>query len=128
MWRQRDRNKMGIRTFQRELEEKIQQKKQDESLVQKLLNTITGLSNKVDGLKDDIKQLQNKEVIVQVNSSDSIQNQKTEQKTNDRMFIPSVNTDNLKVSAGQVEKRERTIDISKTLQSLKELDKTEELK
>jgi len=121
MWRRRDKNKMGLRTQQRELLEKIEEKKQ-EPLVQRLFKT---LDKKLDDLKKEIQGIKDRDVIVNIAPGSDLQNSKTEQKTNKGpVFIPSVDTEDLKVNAGNVSKRKRKVDVSKTVDQLKDIDNT----
>ena len=119
MWRHRDKDKMGLRTQQRELEEKIQKKK-EEPLIQKLFRT---LEKKIDDLKRELQDIKNsKESVVVLQGTDA-KNTKTEQKTNKGpVFIPSVNTNDLKVSAGKVSKRKRKVDVSGAVDQLSDME------
>jgi len=121
MWRKRDKNKMGIETTQRKIEEGIEKKKTDESLVQKLFKKISSMSDKLDTVTVELEKIKNKEVIVSVSSdAESI---KSEQKTNSsRIFIPSVDTEDMKVSASQVEKRTKKLNLSSSVDELSKLE------
>jgi len=121
MWRQRDKSKMGLKTTQRQLEEGIQQKKDNESLVKKLFSKLSTMSDKLDKVTTELEQIKNKEVVVSV-SSDG-ETKKSEQKTNSgNVFIPSVDTEDMSISASQVEKRKKKIDLSSSVDELSKLE------
>jgi len=114
---------MGLKTSQRELEEKIKKKKDDENLIHALEKHMSMMSKELKKLNKNVEELKNKPAVVVSGSSGSeTESQKLEQ-TNDKMFIPSVSTDGMKVKAGQVKKRSRKIDITDSVDELKELEK-----
>ena len=122
MWRQRNRDKMSMKTDQRELEEKIKNKKDDTDLVKTLMNKMSDMSNDLKKLNRNVEDLKNKDqVVYTIPGGSGTENQKPEQ-NNKRIFIPSVDTDGMKVSAGQVQKRSRNIDLSDSVDELRQME------
>ena len=112
---------MGIRTLHRELENHIEDKRNSNDLVQKLFKEISKLSNKLDSVTNEIKDIKNKEVIVSV-SSDGIKRNTEQKNNNERMFVPSVSTDHMTINASKVEKRKRKIDLSSSVDELSKIE------
>lgn len=119
MWHKRDPNKMGMRTSQRQLEETIQKKREDKSVSKILLDKLTELANQVKGLRKEVKDIKNREVVVTVEND--TEKKKPEQKTKN-LFIPSLDTDSMKVSAGNVQKRTRKTNLTGSVEKLQKLD------
>lgn len=124
MYRKRDREKMGLRSSQRELEEKIRKSDNDPELVETLLKQMTVMSDQLNKLNKNVEDLKNKEqVVVTVPTGSGTEKLKSEQ-INDKVFIPSVDTEGLKVSASKVETRNKKIDLSDSVEELKKMEKT----
>ena len=124
MWRKRDKSKMGIRTTQRELEEKIQKKQNhvnEDGLVETLFKQITTMSKQLTQLNKNVEELKNKEPSVITVSSDGTETKKAEQ-NNKKIFIPTVSTEGMSVSAGQVTKRSRRSDLTDSVDKLSEME------
>jgi len=121
-WRQRDKTKMSMQTDQRELEEKIKKKKDDSNLVVTLMDKISEMSKSLIKLNKNVEDLKNKEPVVYTASNGSGTETRKPEQNNERIFIPSVSTDGMKVKAGQVEKRSRKIDLSDSVDELREME------
>jgi len=123
MWRQRDRNKMGLRTTQRELEEKIQKKKSDGDggLVKMLLDQMASMSKQLNKLNKNVEEIKDKNPTVITVSGNGTEVEKTNKKY-EKMFIPSVSTGGMSINAGEVTKRSRQIDLSDSVDDLTQME------
>lgn len=114
---------MGLRTTQRELEEKIQKKKSDGDggLVKMLLDQMASMSKQLNKLNKNVEEIKDKNPTVITVSGNGTEIEKTNKKY-DKMFIPSVSTDGMSISAGEVIKRSRQIDLSDSVDDLTQME------
>jgi hypothetical protein len=121
MWRSRDKSKMGIQTTHLQIEKSIKSK--SEPSVSDQLAIVLSQLSKLTGVVDELKNKEHHPVINNYHTSGGVEEPPKVKSKPGRVFIPSVSTDGMTVSASKPQKRSRKINISQNVDQLIKMEK-----
>jgi len=116
MWRRRDKDKMGIRTTHRELEDFVNSNKNPDNSISDQLKIIMDELSKINNSLDEIKR--QRIVSYQNQPSDNYSDNIVKQRSDTPVFIPSVSTNGLTIQAEKLEKRNRKVNLKDSVSDL----------
>ena len=115
MWRKRDKDKMGLRTTHRQLEEFADKNKNSnpniDDNISKIFVELTKLNTKINDLTNT-----KQNVIIQNNQPQPESIDK--RKDSAPVFIPSVSTEGMSVNAEKIQKRQRKVNLLDSVDGL----------
>lgn len=117
------RKRINLKHSQSLLMENIKLKKDKDEIEQKFNDLVSMLDNKMDQMISLLQDIKNKEVTVYQSSSATLPADlvKTKKSESTKMFIPTMEPDNLKSSIGDITKKLRKTDLQKSVKELTQL-------